>query len=218
MKWTGYILILIMIYIVCTARTCNEDEETAAAREEKYIMNLRDSVKHVFMSDSLTEQMLTAYELTAAQRLNDFADYLRIISDTALDLRFRTHAADLVKELFVRDEIELSGWSMSYPEPGLNILNNLISYGLSEGASFWNQPLQINFIKPFTGINDSTFTSVLSFNYKSLSLSGQDTSKIVSGRMLIDVFLMKRIKTFGKDRLTVWDVYLGDMKEDNERD
>ena len=215
MKWTRYILIVIMIYLVCSARTCNEDEETAAGREEKYILNLKDSVKHVFMSDSLTEQILRAYEVTAAQRLNDFADYLKIISDTALDLRFRKHAAELVTELFISDEIELSGWSKSYPEPGLNILNNLISYSLSKGVSFWNQPMQINFINPFTSINDSTFTGDLSFNYKSLSHGGQDTLEIASERLVIDVYLMKKTKTFGKDRFRVWDVYLGDMSMDH---
>ena len=216
MKWTRYILILIMIYIVCTARTCNEDEETTATREEKYIMNLKDSVKHVFMSDTLTEQMLAAYEVTAAQRLNDFADYMRIISDTALDHRFRTHAAELVKELFTGDETELSGWSKSYPQSGLNSLNNLISYSLSEGVSFWNRPVHINFIKTFAGINDSTFTGILSFNYKSLSISGQDTSEIASERLIIDIYLLKKTKTFGKDRVSVWDVYLGDMSAGQE--
>ena len=75
MKWTRYILILIMIYLVCSARTCNEDEETTASKEEQYIMNLKDSVKHVFMSDSLTDQLLRAYEVTALEKLNDFADY-----------------------------------------------------------------------------------------------------------------------------------------------
>ncbi len=55
MKWTKYILILIMIYLVCSARTCNEDEAATAGREEQYIMTLKDSVKHVFMSDSLSE-------------------------------------------------------------------------------------------------------------------------------------------------------------------
>ena len=171
-------------------------------------MNLKDSVKHVFMSDTLTEQMLAAYEVTAAQRLNDFADYMRIISDTALDLRFRTHAAELVKDLFAGDETELSGWSKSHPEPRLNSLNNLISYSLSEGVSFWNRPMHINSIKPFAGINDSTFTGILSFNYKSLSLSGQDTSEIASGRLVIDIYLMKKTKTFGKDRvqfgMSIW--------------
>jgi len=218
MKWVKYIWILLMIYIVCSARTCNENEEASEKQKEQYTINLLNSVKQVFTSDSLSDHLLKAYEITATEKLNDFADFMKIISDTTLDVRIRQHAAELVMDLFISDEIELSGWSKYYPEPSINLLDNLISYSLSKGVSFWNQPTQVNFNKPFTSINDSTFTGDLSFKYKSLSFSGQDTSEIVSGRMLIDIFLMKRSKTFGKDRLTVWDVYLGDMNEDNERD
>jgi len=211
-----YIWILIMIYIFCSARTCNESEEATEVQKEQYTMNLMNSVKNVFTSDSLSDYFLGAYEMTAIEKLNDFAEYLRIISDTALDLSIRKHAAKLVKELFFSDEIELSGWSKSYPEPGINILNDLISYSLSNGVSSWNQPMQINLIKPFTIINDSTFTGDLSFNYKSLSLSGKDTSELVTGRLVVDIYLMKRTKSFGKDRFPVWDVYLGDMNVDHE--
>jgi len=216
MKWVKYIWILLMIYIVCSARTCNENEETSEKQKEQYTINLLNSVKQVFTSDSLSDHLLRAYEITATEKLNDFADFMKIISDTTLDVRIRQHAAELVMDLFIYDEIELSGWSKYYPEPGINLLDNLISYSLSKGVSFWNQPMQINFIRPFTSINDSTFTGDLSFNYKSLSLSGQDTSELVTGRLVIDVYLMKKTKTFGKDRFPVWDVYLGDMNVDHE--
>jgi len=216
MKWVKYIWILLMIYIVCSARTCNENEEASEKQKEQYTINLLNSVKQVFTSDSLSDHLLRAYEITATEKLNDFADFMKIISDTTLDVRIRQHAAELVMDLFISDEIELSGWSKSYPEPGLNILNNLVSYSLSEGVSFWNRPMHINFIKPFASINDSTFTGILSFNYKSLSLSGQDTSEISSGRLIIDIYLMKKTKAFGIDRLPVWDVYLGNMNVENE--
>jgi len=216
MKWVKYIWILLMIYIVCSARTCNENEEASEKQKEQYTINLLNSVKQVFTSDSLSDHLLRAYEITATEKLNDFADFMKIISDTTLDVRIRQHAAELVMDLFISDEIELSGWSKYYPEPGINLLDNLISYSLSKGVSFWNQPTQVNFNKPFTSINDSTFTGDLSFNYKSLSLSGQDTSELVTERLVIDVYLMKKTKTFGKDRLPVWDVYLGDMNEENE--
>jgi len=205
-----------MIYIVCSARTCNENEEASEKQKEQYTINLLNSVKQVFTSDSLSDHLLRAYEISAAEKLNDFSDFMKIISDTTLDVRIRQHAAELVRDLFISDEIELSGWSKSYPEPGLNLLENLISYSLSKGVSSWNQPMQINLIKPFTIINDSTFTGDLSFNYKSLSLSGKDTSELVTGRLVVDIYLMKRTKSFGKDRFPVWDVYLGDMNVAHE--
>jgi len=175
-------------------------------------MNLMNSVRNVFTSDSLSDYFLRAYEMTAIEKLNDFADYMKIISDTTLDLRIRKHTAELVKGLFLTDEIDLSGWSKSWPETGLNIHDSLISYSLSEGVSFYNRPIKINVIKPFTSINDSTFTGDLSFNYKSFSLSGQDTSGIISGELVIDIYLVKKLRYFGKDQIKVWDVYLGDIK------
>jgi hypothetical protein len=211
MKWPKYIWILIVIYIVCSARTCNENEETTENQKEQYTMNLMNSVRNVFTSDSLSDYFLRAYEMTAIEKLNDFADYMKIIPDTTLDLRIRKHTAELARGLFLNDEIDLSGWSKSWPEAGLNIPDNLISYSLSEGVSFYNQPMKINLIKPFTGINDSTFTSDLSIIYKSFSLSGQDTSGIVSGELAIDIYLVKKLRYFGKDQIKVWDVYLGDI-------
>jgi hypothetical protein len=216
MNRVKYIWILIMIYIVCTARTCNESEETTEVQKQEYTMNLMRSVKHVFTSASLSDHLLRAYEITATEKVIDFADYLRIISDTTLDLRFRQHAAELVRDLFISDETDLSGWSKSYPEPGLNVLKHLLSYSLSEGVLFWLKPIDINIVKPFTSINDSTFTGNLSFNYKSLYRSGQDTSEIASGKLVIDICLMKETRSFGKEQFRVWEVYLGNMKEDSE--
>lgn len=200
-----------MIYIVCSARTCSESEEPTEKQKDQYTMNLMNSVKHVFTSDSLSDHLLRAYEITATEKLIDFSDYMKIISDTTLDLKFRQHAAELVRNLFISHEIELSGWSRSYPEPGLNNLEHLLSYSLSEGVLFWIKPIDISLIKPFTSINDSTFTGNLSFNYKSLSLNNQDTSVTPSGTLAIDIYLMKKTRSFGNDRFRVWEVYLGDM-------
>jgi len=212
MKWTRHILILIMIYLVCTARTCNEDEATTASREEQYIMNLKDSVKHVFMSDSLTDQLLRAYEVTALEKLNDFADYMRIISDTALDLKFRQHAAELVKGLFISDDVELHSRSKIYTEPDLITLEFLLANSLSEGISYRINPLQITVSNPFVSKNDSTFIGNLSFINKCVPLSSKDTSEIKSRELVIDIFLIKKLRSFGNDQIKVWDVYLGDIK------
>lgn len=211
-----YIWILILIYLVCSARTCNESEEATEVQKEVYTMNLMNSVKQVFTSDSLSDHFLRAYEITATEKVIDFADYMKIISDTTFDLRFRQYAAELVRNMFISDEIDLSGWSKSYPEPGLDILEHLLSYSLSEGVLFWLKPVDFNIIKPFTSTNDSTFTGNLSFNYKSLYYAGQDTSEIESGKLVIDIFLMKETRSFGNEQFRVWEVYLGTMNEDSE--
>jgi hypothetical protein len=213
MKWIRYIWILIVIYIVCSARTCNESEEGTAKEEEQYTTNLMRSVKDVFTSDSLSDHLLSAYEITAAERLNDFADYMKIISDTTLDLKFRQHAAEIVRDLFVPEEVNLTDWNKVYPGSGLVDLEHLLSYSLSEGISCWIRPIQITILKPFTSLNDSTFTGCLSFNYNSVPLNSRDKSEIASGKLVIDIYLIKMLSYFGKERLRVWEVYLGDINQ-----
>lgn len=211
MKWIRYILILIMIYLVCTARTCIEDEDAVARREEQYTMNLKDSIKDVFMSDSLNDQLLRAYEVSAAEKLNDLADYLRIISDTTLDMRFRQHAAELVKGLFVTDQIELNNWSRMYPESGLYTLELLLAHSLSEGISCLINPMQITVSKPFVSESDSAFIGNLSFINRYVPPDSKDTSVTESVRLVIDIYLVKKLRSFGEEQIRVWNVYLGDI-------
>jgi len=216
MNLAKYIWILILIYLVCSARTCNESEEATEVKKEEYTLNLMNSVKNVFTSDSLSDHFLRGYEIAATEKVTDFADYMKIISDTTLDLRFRQHAAELVRNMFISDETDLSGWSKSYHEPVLDILENLLSYSLSEGVLFWLKPTDFNIIKPFTSTNDTTFTGNLSFNYKSLSHSGQEKTEITSGKLVIDIWLMKETRSFGNEQFSVWEVYLGNINEDSE--
>lgn len=204
-------MILIMVYLVCAARTCNEDEEAVARRQEQYAMNLKDSIKDVFMSDTINYQFIRAYEASAVQKLNDFADYLRIISDTTLDMKFRQHAAGLVKGLFITDKIEINYCGMTCPESDFNSLELLISQSLSENISCQVNPLQITVSKPFVYQNDSTYIGNLSFINSYIPSGSRDTSETESLSLVIDIYLVKKLRSFGEDRIRVWDVYLGDI-------
>jgi len=209
MRWIKYILILIIVYLFCSARTCTEDEETAAKREEQNIIRLIESVETVFTSDSLSDDILRRYEITAINKLNDFSDYLKIVSDTTLELKFRKHAAELTGNLFIPGEIELRGWSKAFGAPKLNTLEDLIRYYLSEGIAHRNKPVGINVNDQFVQEDDSTFKGTLSFYQKYVSLTDTDQVEDLSGPYVMDIYLMRRIKHFGTKQLDVWEVYLG---------
>jgi hypothetical protein len=211
MSWIKYILIFIAIYLICSARTCTEDEEAAAKREEQDIIKLIECVETVFTSDTLSDDLLRGYEINAINKLNDFGDYLKIVSDTTLELKFRQHAAELTRNLFIPGEIELNNWSKAYPAPALNTLEFLLEYSLSEGISCWLMPLQINVSTPFILKNDSTFSGALNFKQDCISLNKREISGSVSGKLIIDIYLIKQPKQFGDEKLNVWKVYLGDI-------
>jgi hypothetical protein len=213
MKWIRYIWILLTVYLVCSARTCTEDEDGAAKREEKYIMSVVDSVKHAFMSDSLSDQALRSFETTAIERLNDFTDYLKIVSDTTLELKFRQQAFEVAGKFFIPGEIEIQGWSKNYLQNGLNTYESLGSHLLSKGMNRWAEADQITVRKHFMRKNDSTYAGNLSFYQKWFSFSNPEKLENISGPCLMDIYLIRTIKAFGEQKPRVWDVYLGKIEQ-----
>ncbi len=211
MKGLKYILILILIFLVCSARTCEEGDESNALKEENYILNLKNEVKEVFASDTLSEQFLKAFEITASDMINDFADYLKIISDTTLDLRFRQKSAGLLRNLFISDKIVLSKWSRNYQEPGLYTMDELLEYLLSEGTPVSIDPVEIRSLKPFALKNDSTWTGILTCDLGYLSESKKDTLIITDRNIYFDIYLIKKVRYFGQEMIKVWEVFLGDI-------
>jgi hypothetical protein len=208
----SYILIIVIIYLVCSARSCTEDDDTTARKNEQYIVNLKESVKHIFMSDTLSDQLLRSFEITATEKLNDFADYMKIVSDTTLDLRFRQHAAELVRDLFVSDEIGIYKWNKLNYESSLNTLELLIDHSLVDGLSYWTRPSQIKVINPYIQVNDSTLTGSLSFIKNFIPIHNTGQIEILPGEGVIDIYIIKKIKYFGNTQLRVWDIYLGSIR------
>ncbi|MBN2632968.1 MAG: hypothetical protein JXR66_05405 [Bacteroidales bacterium] len=198
-----------MIWLVCSARTCNEDEDAVAAREEKQVKELIENIEMTFTNETPADSSLRAYEATAIDKLYDFADYLRIASDTSVDLKFRQHAAEMVRTLFIHGEteIEIKGRYTSGKE--LNTLDLLIDYSLSEGISYHINPVGITVNDRFVRENDSTFAGSLSFSIKYVSPSVSDQIEDLSGLYIMDIFLLRKIKHFGPQQLGVWEVFLG---------
>jgi hypothetical protein len=212
MKWIKYIWILIIVYLVCTARTCTEDEDAAAVREEQSIISLKNSVKSVFMSNTLTDKSLRAYEITAEEKLVDFADYLKIVADTTLDSKFRKQAMEMAMALFIPGINTINEWSRDYPAGKLLAPYWSASQLLFQGMDLWAKPEQINVIIPFRWKNDSTYTGNLTFYKKWFSVSGSEQQGNLSGPLIIDIYLTRSLKSFGDQQFSIWDVYLGAIK------
>jgi hypothetical protein len=211
MKRISYILLLIMTLIVCSAKDCADGGNMRAVSEEERIVALKDNVKTVFEADSLGDEFRSAYEETARQKLIDFADYLKIISDTSLDINFRQQARAMASKLFISDGVDLHNWSKIYSKPGLNTLEKLLDTSLSLGLDCWVQPFQIVVDKPLTRKNDSTFAGNLSFYQRKISLEGQVYGDNKVKMYRVDFYVMRKAKPFGDEQLRIWAVFLGDI-------
>jgi hypothetical protein len=211
MKWIGNIFILTLIWIICGARSCNENDNLKEQREKKLLSASKDSIKQSSEIDSPTNQNIRGFEATAILKLQDFADYLKIVSDSSMDLTFRKHASEMAGKLFISKQIDTRNWSKNYNEHDLNTLDKLLEKSLKQGRPCWIQPDQINVIKPSTQENDSSFKGRLSFNYNCIPFGKPDSVINKSGKLEIDFYALRKAKSFGKEQLRVWEVYLGNF-------
>ncbi len=212
MKLLKYIWILIIIYLACTARTCVEDEDAAAFREEKSVIAAKDSIRLVFTSDSVSYLSLRSYELTAAEKLIDFADYLKISADTTLDTEFRRHALEMAGSQFITKDAIMEDWYHGCPINTDKARETKGSVLALLNTDYWAMPEKIETINPLIMQNDSTYKGRLSFYQKWLSFSGYQNPANISGPLTIDFYLIKTMKYFGGQQLRVWDIYLGNIE------
>ena len=133
MKRITYILVLVIIYLISGARSCTNDADFQQMKEEKSVLASVDSIKKAFVVGSPDDQHLRALETTAKQKLIDFADYLKIASESSLDKTFRHQAIEMAGKLFISGKAETRNWSKAYPGLNLPELEALPGKNLSGG-------------------------------------------------------------------------------------
>lgn len=214
MKRISYISILILIWLSCGARSCTDDNSMQEPGEEKILTTSRDSIKQAFEVYSPSDLLLRVYEATAKQKLTDFADYLKIATDSSLDKTFRQQAVEMAKKLFISREVSMRSWSKAYPGDDLNTLEKLLNRSLLKGMSCWVKPVRIDVNTQLTRRNDTTFVGTLSFYEICIPFDKPDLQESLPGIYLIDIYALKKEKSFGKETLRIWEVYLGDIKQE----
>jgi hypothetical protein len=210
MKGFIYIFILILVYLVCSARSCN-DNNRKDQDEKKLLSVSKDSIKQAFEVNVPSEEILGSYEVTASQKLIDFADYLKVASDPSLDIRFRRQAIGMTRRLFIPGDINIRNWCDAYHSNHMSTLDQLTEKCLSQGMTGWIQPRQVKLKMPLERKNDSTYMGQLSFNPFTISFDSSNAPQNTERLLSIDIYALKKEKTFGKDRLWAWEVRLGDI-------
>ena len=212
MKRFSYIFILSLIYLICSSKGCTDDGNVNEIREEKLFTASRDSLIHAFEFDTPGYKLLRGYEATATQKLTDFADYLKIASDLSIDKTFRQQASEMAGRLYISLEVNTRNWSKPYQDPDFNTLKELLEKSLSNGMPCWTLPTHINVETPLTLKNDSTCSGTLSFYQQSIPFDNSKQIESAPVISVINIYAIKKVKTFGKESLTIWEVYLGDIK------
>jgi hypothetical protein len=84
-----YWLLLPLLSLLLTSRSCEESAEETAVREKQEFHQKTTAIEKGMASDHLNKKALIAFEEKAKQKLVDFYEYLNIINDTSIDIGMR---------------------------------------------------------------------------------------------------------------------------------
>jgi len=211
MKWITNILSFLIIWFLCSSDGCNDSTTTAERMEERQISTMKDSVRAVFEVETPGYNLLRAYEETAKQKLIDFADYLKIASDSSMNNVFRTQAAEMAGKIFISGSADITYWANSSASVKITV-DSLLGNSLSNRITSYIQPVQINIQKSLKMKNDTVFEGNLSFHPLRNLFIKDDSLKTKNEMLVIDIYVVRKLKPFGKEILSVWEVCLGDIK------
>ncbi len=209
MKRQLTIPVLIVIYLICSARSCN-DNENSGLNEQHRISLVRDSVKNAFETAHLSDEAAHETEMTAKQKLLDMSDYLRILNDTSIDGMIRKKAVDMIRSLFLSENVKLKLNPIRKEE--VIPLKNLLSDGLSgKYASTEISMDSVLTFLPLRRINDTLYAGKMHFQYGIALKPELRKHKRSSGRT-VEIYSIRVKKAFGNDTVRVWSVCLGNIE------
>lgn len=212
MRWIINIFSFLLIWLICSADGCTDDTTVADRRVEKQISIIKDSIRAVFEAETPGDNLLKAYEETAKQKLIDFADYLKIASDSSVNNVFRAQAAEMAGKIFISGSTDFTYWNRYSFASGRITVDSLLGNSLSNRMTSYIQPVQISIQKSLKMKNDTVYEGNLSFHPQRNFFIKDDSSETGNEMLVIDIYAVRKLKPFGKEILSVWEVCLGDIK------
>lgn len=202
----------ILLYFLCTAKSCDDRAQENVQDEERTLHGTMDSLKTEFQADYLPEASLNAFVENAKQKLVNFADYFRIVADTSLDRSFRDQADQLIRDLFYPGTVQLDLSLPGKPAGKKIYLDELLKGDLFIKYSTSELIIDsIRVINPLHRTGESEYRGVLEFTqgFRGFSLNGP----VIAGPepRKIEIIAEKVRKPFGNDTLLIWKIFLGDM-------
>lgn len=202
-----YFIGLTWLLISCAAEVDRSDESASDFTDSSFLIEEFSNLE----VDNLSDNNIVAFEQRAMQKLEDFSDFLAILSDTTIDSEFKKQAALMAVEIFINTE-------------------NTISFSLSDDLSADEQTIEAFLLELQNGKlgilsieiqNVSTSQKMKQSNnqeYKGLmklelSIANKRETQIKKNTVQLECEVMaKKVdKEFGNTSKMVWEVFLGDI-------
>ncbi|MCX6277988.1 MAG: hypothetical protein NT004_07810 [Bacteroidetes bacterium] len=211
MKTIFKISALLALYLLTTAKSCDNREQNEEARETARFQTIHDSLTVASKNDSIDEAAKFAFETSACQKVYDLADYLIILADKNTGEQFVKKTAELTRHLFISSAETLN---FSFPENPVE--NNFLSKRMKD-AGFKNVNIPDGVVfdsvwvkQKLLQVNDSLYAGKLGVS----ALTG--ATAVENGKLRhllsVDFYVVKREKIFGGSIHKIWTVLLGDIQ------
>jgi hypothetical protein len=216
MKRILKITVLVLVYLLFSGRSCQEDQEDLVQRQVKEAEAQKESIRSEVETDYLSEDSKFAVEMAAIQKVNDLADYIEVYTDVSLDIVFREKAGDMIRDIFVSDDVRLSFGPYRNKKIKYLTVKKFLDRGfgkdvLSALVLFDDITIDI----PLNRSGPELYEGAISGIQEITWFTSSDTIKTEKTTITITIQASREIKVFGEDTLKTWAVNLGDMIETN---
>jgi len=191
-KNLSFILLSAAGFLTLASPTCVE-EISPEQRIEERLETLR-SVNEDLVAPALTRRNLEAFESRAVEKLEDYADYLGMVSDSGLDCSFREQARENLFGLFLEGTAPESTPPSDIPGDGFAKLAFMID--------------SVTVLDPLEIEKGKIYRGRLRYRFNTLGMFASDTILLRSSHEEMGMVLQKRSKEFGEKHLQVWEVQL----------
>jgi len=212
MKKLLYILMIFSIYMILCGRSCEDDSAKMKWQEDQAMM-ARDSIILEFDTESLSEEACRAEEAEAIQHLADLSDYTAIFSNREMDSTFRAKAGELIRRMFVSEDVVLSFGPVKKEKMKQVTVKEFLEAAF--GDEYTKAEVRfdsIRVIQPLEKAGNEIYSGKLAANQIIIEYYETDSLFSPSLPITVEFISYRQIKVIGQDTLQVWEVKLGEMK------
>jgi len=213
MRRIFHISTLIILYLLTTAKSCDNQEKANEERDQARIKVTQDSIRSTFGSDSLSVASLRAFETAAIFKLSDFNDYLAILEDSSTAQPFRDKVREMISRLFISENSVIC-FSVPHESAKHKVSVKQLLQEAGEEIGPFGEIItdSVRVKQALLRSGDSIYAGKLSYSYTYNRHHSSKGSNLFPANGTIEFFLKLHKKNFGADTLVVWDVFLGNIE------
>ncbi len=174
----------------------------------QYPVSVFQQLENEFTSPRLSSKSIQAFELRGIQKIQDFTDYIALISDPNLNDNFRARSMQAALKLFVHDSIPINVMDLE------TNLSQSISIKVFLEHLKQNKTNKINwtFTDPTTPLTAQPI-NLESYHWKSMGQMTQEFGQQKSSNQVtFNIALQKIEKKFGTRSKIIWEVFIGEVE------